>query len=118
VPAVKVRIVACPAGEAPDEVRQAWVGLELPVLAGLFGGRRLVLTAGVLSGPRTWPQRLGALVARRFDIRFGYAVNALDAVNILGKKSPMAASWWRARCSHLLDGKHALVFTTDVCEEF
>ncbi|HVH66999.1 MAG TPA: hypothetical protein VM716_03955 [Gemmatimonadales bacterium] len=114
---MKVRIVARPAGEAPDDVREAWVGLELPVLTGLFGGRRLVLTAGVLSGPRSWMQRLLALVGRRFDIQSGYAVNALEAVNILGKKSPMAASWWRARCAHLLDGKHALVFATDVCEE-
>jgi len=114
---VKVRIIARPAGEAPEDVREAWIGLELPVLSGLFGGRRLVSTSGVLSGPSTWPQRLLALVRGRFDIRSGYAVNALEAVTILGKKSPMAASWWRARCAHLLDGKHALVFTTDVCEE-
>ena len=114
---MKVRIVARPSGEAPDDVREAWIGLELPVRAGLFGGHRPFLTAGVLSGPRTWPQRLVALVRGRFDRRSGYAVDALEAVNILGHKSPMAASWWRARCPHLLDGKHVLVFTADVCEE-
>ena len=114
---MKVRIIARPPGEAPDDVREAWVGLELPVLSGLLAGRRQFVTGGVLSGPRTWRQRLQALFQGRFNKRTGYGVNALEAVRILANRDPMAASWWRTRGAHLLDGKHVLVFPADVCEE-
>ncbi len=50
----KIRIVACPPGEAPQAVREAWIGLELPLPPGRLGHRRGWLTTGVVSGPRTW----------------------------------------------------------------
>ncbi len=54
----KIRIVACPPGEAPQAVREAWIGLELPLPPGRLGHRRGWLTTGVVSGPRTWWQRV------------------------------------------------------------
>ncbi|HEY7315037.1 MAG TPA: hypothetical protein VH643_37170 [Gemmataceae bacterium] len=45
-----VRIIATPPGEAPEEIRQAWLGLELPLAAGETGPHN-VPTGGVLSGP-------------------------------------------------------------------
>jgi len=54
----KIRIVAFPPGEAPQAVREAWIGLELPLPPGRLGHRRGWLTTGVVSGPRTWWQRV------------------------------------------------------------
>ena len=108
----KVRIVASPPGEAPQQVRDAWIGLELPT-----SGRRFFLTSGVLSGPRNWWQRLLALVLGRLHLESGYAVNALVAVDILATKDTRAATWWRDHCADLLDGKRQFLFTTQVCEK-
>jgi hypothetical protein len=108
----KVRIVASPPGEAPQQVRDAWIGLELPT-----SGRRFFLTSGVLSGPRTWWQGLLALVRGGLRMESGYAVNALVAVDILATKDARAATWWRDHCADLLDGKRHFLFATQVCEE-
>ena len=40
-----IRIIACPPGEAPQAVREAWIGLELPLPLGLM--RRLLFPAEV-----------------------------------------------------------------------
>jgi hypothetical protein len=114
----KIRIVARPAGEAPESVREAWVGLELPLLPAQLNRRRTFLTVGVLTGPRLWWQRLLSILLGRFERQSGYAVDALNAVNILATRDPDAAAWWRTNCAYLLDGRHPLVFAADVCEEF
>ena len=112
-----IRIVACPPGEAPRAIREAWVGVELPLPHGRRSRRRTFSTSGVLSGPRTWWQRLLGALLGQFRKESGYAVNALEAVNILAAKDPVAAAWWRDNCAHRLDGKHHFVFAAEVCEE-
>lgn len=112
-----IRIIARPPGEAPEYVRDAWIGLELPLSGWLFRGRRLYATAGVLSGPRTWAQRLRALLLGGVQWRSGYAVKALRAVAILETRNPAAAAWWRTNCPHLLRSTRAFVFPTEVCRE-
>ena len=55
---MKIRVVATPPGEAPESVREARVGMEMPVLR-----RSRILTTrgcGVLSGPKT---HLGGLLS-------------------------------------------------------
>ena|SRR2546430_8336808 len=114
----KIRIVACPPGEAPESVRKAWIGLELPLAPGPLGRRRnAIVLGGVLTAPRTWWKRILALVLGKFERRTGYVVNALDAVNLLAARDPDAAKWWRDHCSYLLDGKRHFVFAAHVCEE-
>jgi hypothetical protein len=112
-----IRIIACPPGEAPRAVREAWIGLELPLPLEPSGHRRVWLTTGVVSGPRTWWQRLIAILRGRAQVRSGYAVNGLEAVNLLALKDPVAAAWWRDNCAHVLDGKRRLLFPADVCQE-
>lgn len=113
-PVIRIRIIACPPGEAPLAVRLAWVGLELPVTP---TSRKLALTSGVLSGPRSlWPG-LAALFTGGYGVRTGYAVIARDAVDMLQPKDPSAAAWWREHCAHLLDGKRLFLFPTASCEE-
>jgi len=113
----KIRIIACPPGEAPPAVREAWIGLELPLPPGRLGHRRGWLTTGVVSGPRTWWQRVIGVLGGRVHAYSGYAVDGLEAVNVLALKDPLAATWWRENCAHLLDGKRHLVFPADVCQE-
>src|SRR5882672_3837831 len=115
-PATRIRIIACPPGEAPLSVRLAWVGLELP-LTPARATRQLAMTSGVLSVPRGWWPRVAALVRGRYGVQTGYAVNARDAVNLLQAKDPAAAAWWRQHCAHLLEGKRWFLFPTETCEE-
>jgi len=115
-PATRIRIISCPPGEAPLSVRLAWVGLELPVNPG-GASRKLAMTSGVISAPRGWWQRIVALVLWRHRVQTGYAVNALDAVNLLHAKDPAAAAWWREHCAYLLDGRRQFLFPMASCDE-
>jgi hypothetical protein len=51
-----IRIIATPSGEASEEVRRAWIGLELPLAAGETGPRTVSI-GGVLTG-LPWPRSL------------------------------------------------------------
>src|SRR5213083_723391 len=87
-----IRIIACPPGEAPLAVREAWIGLELPLSSNpLVGpGRRSFFTGGVISGPRGWWQTLVQLVRGQLARPSGYAVNAstLSTLSLLRMKPP------------------------------
>jgi hypothetical protein len=108
-----VRITKAPPGEAPVSVRQAWVGLELPLLR---DRPRLYITSGVLSGPRGFVQTLFHLLARRLTLHIGFVVSALPAIEVLEASRPVAARWWREHAPHLLRGRRYFVFPTECCE--
>jgi hypothetical protein len=74
-----IRIIATPPGEAPEFVRRAWVGLELPVVRGQTLPEMLT-AQGVLSSQKQNPQP-------------GYAVNGRAAIKILESACPEAAEW-------------------------
>lgn len=93
----KIRIVDVPPGDAPEWVRKEWVGLELPVAT---AAPEDSLQIGVLGGE---PQNLG-----------GYPVESKIAVEILSKKSPEAAQWWKENFSFTL--MPWLVFKKEVCK--
>jgi hypothetical protein len=102
----RVRIVAVPAGEAPEWVRQKWVGLELP-LAQILPTARRGLGRGVLAGP---------LMLGRYRMRRGYRVNVLDANAVLERTSPDAARWWRTNTPHLMAPSRCFLFAEEACE--
>lgn len=110
-----VRIIDVPPGEAPVEVRNAWVGLVLPLSEGRATPRR-ILVAGVKSGPKGFIEFLRHLLARRLFIREGYEVDVLPALEILEKSNPSAAEWWRQNAPHLLGRRKRFVFPTNCCE--
>lgn len=110
------RIVSPPPGEAPLAVREAWVGLELPLPPGRGSHQRPWRGFGVLSGPRTLWQELTRIVLGRVNKNPGYVVNALAAINLLAVKDPSAAAWWREHCPHLLTGRRYFVFAAEACE--
>jgi hypothetical protein len=97
-----IRITAPPPGELPEFVRRAWVGLELPLIAGQI--RAEALTAQqVLSR-----QEVNALP--------GYAVDGRTAVAILASANPEVARWWRENAPDILAPGYQLVFAAEVCE--
>jgi len=109
-----IKIVRRPVGEAPDWVRDAWVGLSIPLA---LPGLRRSLGLGVLSGPKNRVLRLWALVRGKGQSLTGYIVNAKEAVDRLQSVRPDAAEWWRQNAPALLDGKRCFVFDAAACEQ-
>lgn len=113
---MKIRIKSTPPGEAPEHVRQAWIGLEIPVPP-RFAGRRRGYGVGVLSGPKS---RFGALLAMLFgraQREVGYVVEASVAVNLLASRSPEAAAWWREHAPRFIEPGRYFMFAAESCEE-
>ena len=107
-----IRIVQRPDGEAPEWVRDAWIGTVLPL-----SDAQAVTSPGfgVVTGPKTiWGEWWLLLTGRsqRFE---GYTVCAADAVNILAGQNPDAADWWRSNVAYMLDGRHDFLFDVPAC---
>jgi hypothetical protein len=113
---VFIRIIATPPGEPPEEVRRAWVGLELPLAAGETGPRT-VPTGSVLSGPRTFVGTLLAQLTGRSRQERGYVIDARQALALLAAKAPWAAQWWRERAPHCWQAGRRFLFAAQVCVE-
>ncbi len=113
LPAIK--IVATPPGEAPEYIREAWVGLVLPLLVPSV--RRVWTAGGVLSTPKTvWGEWLRRLLGLgKFEV--GYIVNVVTAVALLERAAPWAAQWWRENTPEMLAGNRYFLFAPDVCQE-
>src|SRR5260370_23867420 len=94
----KIRVIHPPIGEAPPWVRQAWVGLELPVAR----KPRAYRGFGVLTGPRSYFSQLWSLLGPKAERITGFPVYARDAVQLLAASEPKAANWWRENAPHLL----------------
>jgi hypothetical protein len=98
---MNVRIVNRPSGEAPEHIRDAWIGLTLPVVP-RFPHPVDARAWGVLSGPRNrLAARLRKLFGNGFRMR-GYIVDSPAAIEILKKADPFAAAWWLTNAPHLL----------------
>lgn len=108
-----IRVVTAPPGEAPADIRNAWVGLELPVRR-CRAGR--YLGSGVLSGPRSVYETLFDLLAWRLTIYRGFAVPSLAAIEILERSNPAAALWWRENAPQMTKPWRHFVFATECCE--
>jgi hypothetical protein len=110
---MNIRIVRQPIGEAPEWVRDAWIGLSLPLAS---KREREWRGFGVLTRPHGWLSQVWALLAgKSFKVR-GYAVNARVAVDQLAEHSPTAAAWWREHAPQMLTGRRYFVFDAPACE--
>lgn len=110
---MNIKIVRRPAGEAPEWVRDEWIGLSLTLAS---KREREWRGLGVLSGPRGWVLQLWALLSGKSIKVKGYAVNAKTAVDQLADHSPRAAAWWREHTPQMLSGRRYFVFDTAACE--
>jgi hypothetical protein len=97
-----LRIVGLPFGEAPEAIRQAWIGVELPL--------------------RRWEKEpafhdsVGVLSEQKPRKDYGYLVDGRIAVQHLAALSPEAAQWWRENAPHVLERGYRLLFPAAVCE--
>jgi hypothetical protein len=109
-----IRIVNPPAGEAPESVRAAWVGISLPV----DGPQHLITcrTVGVCRGPRSLLAGILCILLGRTKIERGYRVRSAVAIDLLCKRAPEAAAWWRENTPHLLKPGGVLIFQEAACE--
>jgi hypothetical protein len=111
-----IRIVATPPGEAPLEIRRAWEGVRIPLP--LFNTKpHEWRSAGVLTGPKNFLDRIHALFTGKFIKRKGYAVAVTDAIAALQAANPEAAQWWRTNTPHLFEHGKAFVFAAESCRE-
>lgn len=78
----QIRITRIPSGEAPFEIRKAWLGLILPCDPYL-GYPDNGIEQGVLSGKKASRNRRG------------FSVPQDEALEILSLHNPAAATWWR-----------------------
>lgn len=75
-----MRITSAPVGQAPLEIREQWIGVEIPFLeVGMPAGS----AHGVLNGETVKPYK-------------AFTVDQTEAIDALRKKSPEAASWWES----------------------
>jgi hypothetical protein len=112
---LRVRITSIPPGEAPEEVRRAWIGLELP-LVNASGGPLTVHAAGVLTGPRGFFGRLFGLASGSVNETSGFVVKVKDAMELLAAKDPAAFEWWRANVPRMFVGNRLFVFAASCGE--
>jgi hypothetical protein len=112
---MRIRIVSQPPGEAPPEIRDAWVGTVLDLPPERHSSRRF-WTMGVRTMPRSRIGQLFAILCGRAKRESGFAVSAHEAVETLAETSPAAARWWRENLPHLIQPGQYFVFSESSCE--
>jgi hypothetical protein len=106
--AVWIEIVSLPKGDAPADLRRAWIGLRLYAP---FGLQQQIAVAGVLR--HSLIRRIWSHITGRYGLWDGYLVNAEEAIRRLASRDPDAAAWWRSNTPHLLQEGQGLIFEAD-----
>jgi hypothetical protein len=98
----RIRVVSVPPGEAPPDIRAAWVGCELPLFA-------------TSDDPRIGRKRKGVLSRQEKAHHEGWVVQVTDAVDALEHYNPKAARWWRDNTPDLLQPGKLFLFPAEAC---
>jgi len=96
---MKIEVIARPSGQAPEWVRDAWIGIQLEAKRDNPEG---TIYLGVLGGKAS-QDNIG-----------GYRVNGGKAMKVLTDKNPKAAQWWNDNASFVFLGD--LVFGAKFCK--
>ena len=91
-----IKIIAMPLGQAPEWVRQEWIGVTIPLLEKGIRGTQM----GLFGGP--------------IENENGYRVSSREAVDRLKNKSVTAAQWFEQYINFVL--MPVFVFSKEVCE--
>lgn len=111
-----IRVVATPPGEAPDDVREAWIGMVLPLVPGHLRPIRMP-QFGVVTGPKTpLMMRLAAFLGFWKAHPATYPVYARTALRLLADHAPIAEAWWRTNAPHMYREGIVFGFAEHVCE--
>ncbi|WP_146126936.1 hypothetical protein [Labrys okinawensis] len=113
-----IRIHSTPQGPAPIAIRQAWIGLTLPLLETAPSSPQTMIVETEFRNPAN---RLDALKQRLGFKRptatwRAYTVQAATALRLLESHSPDAARWWRQHTPWLSEPDQVLAFDADCCE--
>jgi len=73
-----IKIISTPSGEAPEKIRDAWIGVEMPCVYYLEKGSE---SFGIFSQQQTETSSV-------------YVVAQIQAIGALEEVSPEAAKWW------------------------
>ncbi|HEY1065099.1 MAG TPA: hypothetical protein VGE52_03285 [Pirellulales bacterium] len=97
---VNIQVFAPPPGQAPLEIRRAWVGVVMPIS----------------TAPNAEPPEpvVGKISGQLLDVEPGYAVDAPVAIERLAAVAPEAAEWWRKHARRLIAPGRRLFFPADV----
>jgi hypothetical protein len=109
---MNIRIVKRPLGEAPEDVRDAWIGLSLPVIT---NHPHIGRAFGVLSIPRNRLVRRFLSLVGRVPRQLGYPVDVTVAVQVLENFNRPAAAWWRSHAPHLFKPGLSFLFEEECC---
>lgn len=110
---MQITIVRRPIGEAPDWVKDAWIGLSLPVA---IPEQRTLSTVGVLSRPKTRLHFWWAALRGRTEKVTGFIVDARRAITLLSAVRPDAADWWVENAPYFAAGEEMFIFDAACCE--
>jgi hypothetical protein len=94
-----IKIISRPAGQAPEWVRDAWIGLELPLCEDYQ--------------PKDDEQMFGILNLEPVKELGGYAVSATIAFQQLFRVNPDACEWWRVNAPWAIAAR--LIFEKNAC---
>lgn len=118
VPWRGIRIDSTPQGEAPIAIRQAWIGLTLPLLETAPSAPEAMIVEIGFRNPAsllsTVKQRLGFRPPT--TIWQAYTVQAASALRLLERHSPDAARWWQRNTPWLYQPAQILAFDAGCCE--
>jgi hypothetical protein len=102
VTSLYLKIISTPPGEAPDWVREKWVGLVLPLAQKSPDVHVYRTGGGVLSSPKSHFDWLVAWLSGKLNRESGHVVECVAAVEVLSHASPDAANWWYKNTPHLM----------------
>ena len=98
-----VRIVSRPRGDAPEWVRDAWIGVDVPLSPDHQNeGPQLYTGSGVYQDPGKY----------QLD---SYRVLSMEAIDALAQKDSRAANWWKQN-THFYDPRGSFLFDASSCQ--
>lgn len=112
-PAPRVRIVSAPNGRAPAEVREKWIGCELPLLC---ANAELIKTWVTYYTPPTgcisfwWDVLRGRVIRQK-----GFPVDSKTALEILGRSNIDAKNWYVENMPHVNHPWTVMFFEASSC---
>lgn len=112
-PAPRVRIVSAPNGRSPVEVREKWIGCELPLLC---ANAELIKTWVSYYTPPTgyisfwWGVLRGRVISQK-----GFPVDGKTALDILGQSNVDAKNWYVENMPHFNHRWMVMFFEASTC---
>ncbi|MFC5742086.1 hypothetical protein [Dyella tabacisoli] len=114
-----IRIESVPPGDAPFHIREAWVGLVLPLAERIVDQPVISASRSVLANKHGFWLSVKRFLKRELEEQPTpvYAIDVLAAIDVLQRADPTAAQWWKANTPHLFHEGHLFAFSASCCIE-